>query len=339
MTRQLQQTGHRAAAGLTAACLLAMILITGCEQAESEWIQGYAEGEFVHVASPRAGRVVTLHVHRGRQVQTGQPLFELDSDPEQAARDEARQRLQQATATLDDLRQGQRPSEIAAIDAQLSEAKAALDFATRELERLEKLRPGGGASVFELDHARATRDQAQARVKQFEARLQTAELGARDDQIAAAQSEVAARQAALELAEWNLSQKQVVAPADGLVFDTLFRPGEQVPANQPVVTLLPPTNIMVRTFIPQVQLGEIKLGDTATVRADGLAGSLTGKVAFISPRVEYTPPIIYSQESRDKLVFMIEIRFAPDDAAQLQPGQPVDVNFQSSAGETSDELR
>src|SRR5690606_6144318 len=152
---------------------------------------------------------------------------------------------------------------------------------------------------------------------------ETAQLGAREDQIRAAEADVAARRAALQQANWNLEQKRRVAPQDALVFDTLFRAGEQVPASQPVVTLLPPANIKVRAFVPQAQIRRIKVGDPAAVRVDGLSSTIRGTVSFISPRVEYTPPVIYSRESRDKLVFMVEITFPPDIARQLHPGQPV----------------
>lgn len=321
---------RRLTPSIDAICLVLMaMLLVGCDGDQSPWVQGYVEAEFVHVASPLAGRVVQLHVQRGQQVQAEQMLFELDTEREAAAHAEAEKRLEQAMATLADLQKAQRPSEIAAVEAQLAEAQAALRFARRELDRLEGLQPSGGASILELEKARATHDQAIARVAQFESVVETARLGAREDLIRAAEADVAARQAALQQAAWNLDQKRRVAPQDGLVFDTLFRVGEQVPANQPVVTLLPPANIKVRAFVPPAQLSRIRVGDPAAVRVDGIADPMKGIVSFISPRVEYTPPVIYSRESRDKLVFMVEITFAPDVAEQLHPGQPVDVSFEA----------
>ena len=115
----------------------------------------------------------------------------------------------------------------------------------------------------------------------------------------------------------------------GLVYDTLFRQGEWVPAGKPVVVLLPPQNIKVRAFVPETRIASIHYGEATNVTVDGLPHPFIGKVSYISPRAEYTPPVIYSRETRAKLVFMVELVFDPEAAAQLHPGQPVDVEFGS----------
>jgi HlyD family secretion protein len=115
----------------------------------------------------------------------------------------------------------------------------------------------------------------------------------------------------------------------GLVYDTLFRQGEWVAAGKPVVALLPPQNIKVRAFVPETQVGSIHYGDTTQVTVDGVPNPFIGKVSYISPHAEYTPPVIYSRESRAKLVFMIESVFDPEISRGLHPGQPVDVEFKS----------
>src|SRR5262249_26600936 len=136
-----------------------------------------------------------------------------------------------------------------------------------------------------------------------------------------------ALEAALDRAEWDLAQQHRTAPQTGLVFDTLYRPGEWVAAGRPVVVLLPPENIKVRAFVPQTQVGAVKVGQGVRVFVDGVPDPFTGKVSYISPRAEYTPPVIYSRESRAKLVFMIEAVFDPQVAVNMHPGQPVDVEF------------
>jgi HlyD family secretion protein len=133
----------------------------------------------------------------------------------------------------------------------------------------------------------------------------------------------------LTRAEWDLSQKAQSAPRGGLVFDTLYREGEWVAAGRPVVSLLPPQNIKVRAFVPETRVAAIRPGDPVRVTVDGVKEPFLGKVSFISPRAEFTPPVIYSLESRSKLVFMVEAIFDPDTAAKLHPGQPVDVQFGS----------
>jgi HlyD family secretion protein len=323
---RLLQTNHSYLA-YAAMALICAFALTGCGNNHPRRFQGYVEGEFVYVASPLAGQLITLYVHRGRQVKTGDPLFALDTTAELAARDEAKRRLDQGEATLEDLRKGQRPSEIESLESQLKQARAASVFSEIEYERQEKLAKSGARSQEDLDRARSSRDQDRNRVAQLESDLVTAKLGSRVDQIKAAEHNVQALKAALDKAEWNLSQKSQNAPQDSLVFDTIYREGDWVAAGRPVVALLPPANVKVRVFVPETQLGAIRYGQTVHVFVDGLPEPVTGKVSFISPRAEYTPPVIYSQESRSKLVFMIEAVFDPATAAKLHPGQPVDVEF------------
>jgi HlyD family secretion protein len=182
----------------------------------------------------------------------------------------------------------------------------------------------GSGSEEDVVRARATRDQDVNRVAQFEADLKTARLGAREDLINAAEANLHALERALAQAEWNLAEKRQAARQDALVFDTLYRPGEWVAAGKPVVVLLPPPNVRVRAFLSESRVGAVKVGESVRVAIDGRE-LLTGTVRFISPRAEFTPPVIYSRESRGKLVFMVEVVFEPAVAATLHPGQPVDV--------------
>jgi HlyD family secretion protein len=172
--------------------------------------------------------------------------------------------------------------------------QAALVLSERELARQDKLFRTGVAATQDLDRARSARDQDKRRLDQT---------------------------------DWSFNQKKQTAPQSGLVYDTLFRQGEWVPAGKPVVVLLPPQNIKVRAFVPETRIGSIHYGDTAQVTVDGLKDPFVGKVSYISPRAEYTPPVIYSRETRAKLVFMVESVFDLQAATNLHPGQPVDVGF------------
>jgi HlyD family secretion protein len=303
-------------------------VLSGCNQPSSDLLQGYVEGEYVYIASPYGGALVSLSVRRGTQVSAGDPLFALEQASEKAARDEAERKLSEARANLEDRKKGKRPSEIASLRAQLQQAQAALQLSLREVARQEGLAAVPGAAVeLEVDRARSARDQNQQRVSQLEADLRTALLGSRTDQVASAEAEVRAKEAALAKAEWDLSQKHQLAPKAGFIFDTLYREGEWVSAGRPVVVLLPPDHIKVRAFVPQTRLGTIKLGDPAQVQVDGVQGSIDGTVSYISPKAEYTPPVLYSQGSRDKMVFLVEVLFEEARAVNLHPGQPVDIRF------------
>jgi HlyD family secretion protein len=301
--------------------------LTACKPPPSKLLQGYVEGEFVYVSSPLAGKIAKLHMQRGAQVQQGDVLFDLENTAEKAARDEATHRLQQAKATLEDAKKGKRPTEIESLQAQLKQANELVALSEIELARQEKLTKTGAVSIETIDRARSTNVQNHQRVEQLEADLKTAALGLRSDAVSALESEVKAREATLAKADWDLAQKQQKAPVAGLVDDTLFRAGEFVAAGRPIISLLPPANMKVRFFVPQTQLASVHVSDAVKVRVDGATETVVGKISFISPQAEYTPPVIYSQENRSKLVFMIEVRFADEIAAKLHPGQPVDVEL------------
>ena len=309
-------------------CLLAAgLFLAGCSGNADHEFQGYVEGEYVYIASPLGGALTNLAVARGDSVTNGQRLFELERGSEAAARAQAQKNLAQAQSQLDDLMKGKRPSEIASLEAQLQQAKANLKLADAEFARRAQL---GGASVIsveELDQARAQRDANQAQVDQLAADLETARLGGREDAVRAAQATVEAQQAALDQAQWSFDQKQQFAPANAQVHDTLYRQGEWVAAGNPVVVLLPPENLKVRFFVPQEALPKIKIGDAVSVSFDGAAKNYSATVNYISTQAEFTPPVIYNRENRAKLVFMIEAKFLPADAADVRPGQPVDVEL------------
>uniref|UniRef100_UPI0005702C6C HlyD family secretion protein n=1 Tax=Verrucomicrobium sp. BvORR106 TaxID=1403819 RepID=UPI0005702C6C len=153
-----------------------------------------------------------------------------------------------------------------------------------------------------------------------------AKLGGRPDAIAAAQSGVKAARDQLAGAEWRLKEKSQASPATGRVEDTLYEAGEWIPAGTPVVTLLPPENVKIRFYVPETRLARLAKGSSVEIRMDG-ATSVQATVSFVSNQAEYTPPVIYSREIREKLVFLCEARPKPEDAAKLHPGQPVEVHL------------
>jgi len=307
--------------------LALVVVLTGCSKRDDPYLQGYVEGEYVYIAPPVTGILETLDVTQGDNVSSGALLFTMNSIKERAAVAEAEMKLKQGEALLEDARLGQRPSEIKAIDAQLKQAEAALTLSSRVYERQKKLFSDKVISAEELDHARSDAQQKMQEVSQVRAQLATAKEGSRAGQVAAAEANVRALRAALEQSQWNLEQTSQTAPQRGLVFDTFFRSGEVIPAGRAVVSLLPPENIRVRAFLDEAVISQVLIGTTATITVDGIADRIPGHVSFISPQAEFTPPVIYSREMRQKLSFMIELSFAPDVAEKLHPGQPVEVQI------------
>lgn len=300
-------------------------LLSSCGESSGGALQGYVEGEYVRLAAPFAGTLQTLAVQRGAQVKQGVPVFTLEQENEAAARQGAEDRLHAAEAQLADLQSGKRPQELQVIRAQLAQAKASAQLSATELKRVERLVKGRFVSSDQLDTARANDKLAQAKVSELEAQVKVAELAARPDALKAAEANVASARAALEQADWQLEQKSVAATRSGLINDTYYQPGEWVPAGSPVISILPPENRKVRFFVPEPQLGKLQTGQTVEGSCDDCGKPIPLHISYISPQAEYTPPVIYSKDSRAKLVYMVEA--VPDvaNAPKLKVGQPMDI--------------
>ena len=323
--RRLHAPSHLLLLGLVAGLTT---IFPGCNRQPTNGYQGYVEGKFVYVASPQAGRLTHLAVSRGEMIAVSHPLFSLDNEPEAAAAQQAEHSVRVSQARLADLQTGKRPPEIDVSRAQLMQARAEKQKSVDILKSYESQYAAGGVSLTELISARTAVDTNAAMVRQAESQLVVADLPARDQQIEAQAEQVAADRAVLEQATWKLQQKAIASPRDGLVFDTLYREGEWVAAGNPVVQVLPPENLEVRFFVPETLVGKLRLGESVSVHCDGCSSEVPATITFISTQCEYTPPVIYSNENRSKLVFMVIAKPPIDRAAALHPGQPLEVTLQ-----------
>ena len=309
------------------ALVLSIAALGACSGDKTATYQGYVEGEYVHVASALGGRLERLLVQRGQTVDAKTPLFSLDAEQEAAAKQQADEQLKAAQALLADLRLGKRTPELDVARAQLAQAIAAEAQAAQQLKRDEAQFEIGGIARAQLDDSRANHAIKQARVRELAGQLEVSRLPARVEQIRAQDAEVAAARAAASQSNWRLDQKRMSAGQAALVVDTLYREGEWVPAGSPVVRLLPPQNLKVRFFVPQAVAGGLKPGRSVSLHCDGCGADVAALVSYIASEPEYTPPVIYSNDTRDKLVFMVEARPAPDGAQRLRAGQPMAVTL------------
>ncbi len=267
--------------------LLLCVVLAACGEKKSDAWLGYGEGDNAFISAPQPGWVTAMKVERGQMVHRGDLLFVLDDTREQAGRD-------QAAASLNAARAG------------LSQEQSNLAYARTALDRQNGLARDNAGTP-------ALRDQALNNYRQSSAR------------IAQLKAQIAQMEASLNNAAYGLAQRAVVAQTDGPVQDIYFREGEYVPASTPVLSILPPANIFVRFFVPEGQLSRVHLGQMVTIGCDGCK-PLTAKISFIAAREEFTPPVIFSVDNREKLVFKLEAR-APG-GLLLNPGQPVEVRPQ-----------
>jgi HlyD family secretion protein len=286
-------------------------------------LSGYIEAETLYLSAATAGRVQGLAVRRGQRVPAGMRLFLIEPDQQIAQGRAAAADLAAARAQAEDARKGQRPAELGILEADRDAAEAAAREARIGLNRADALVRRGIYARVRLDEARAAYESAAARVQAARQRIDAANLGARTDQVRAADARVTQAEARLSETGARLNTLSPVAPSAGRIEEVFFQRGEYAAANQPVVALIPDNRVTVRFFVPEREVAAYRTGRRVRFRCDSCADGLSAVITYVSPRPEFTPPIIYSREARDRLVFMVEAR--PDSGATLLPGLPVDV--------------
>jgi len=265
--------------------LILLLLLCACGNEKPPAWLGYGEGDNSFIGAPQPGWLAHLGVRRGQIVKRGQFLFSLDDVHETAARDQAAANLAQAKASL-------------------AQEQANLVYTQTELKRQAGVAKVNAGVPSTFDQTLASFRESQAHITQLE-------------------GQIVQMQAALADAEYQLSQRRIVAQVDGQVQDIYFFQGEYVPATTPVVSVLPPANIFVRFFVPETEFAHVKLGQTVAITCDGCAPNMTAKITFIAQQEEFTPPVIFSVGNKEKLVFKLEAR-APG-GLKLNPGEPVEV--------------
>ena len=297
---------------------------TGCQSPEvSDTYVGYVEGEYVYVAASQSGWIEDVYVSEGDSILAGDPLFELDTDRERIAVSEAESRVTEALANATNRETGARPEEIEQLVAQLSDAEAQLAYAQTEYNRIMPLLETEVVAPAEGDRVRRQKTQAEARVKIATDNIEIARLSGREAEIAAARAVVETAEASASQARWNMDQRSILARVEGRVEARYRRKGEFTSAGLPVLSILPFEGVKVRFFVPQNVVSGIAPGDIVHVHSDLVEDEFEAIVSFVSSSAEFTPPVIFSIESREKLVFLVEARIS--DSEGLRPGVPVDV--------------
>ncbi len=285
---------------------------------------GYVEGEYVLLAPIEVAQVESIAVRRGDRVMPGKAIVTLESGDAEIAVAQAQSAVAQAEATLADLKIGKRPEEIAVLEAELKSAMAQKAEADRVQARLSDLLTRGTSAQAEYDKAATSAELAAAAVGQAEANLAVARLPARAEAIKAAEKQAEQAQAALDQARWRLSKRVLEAPSPGRIDDVIREAGDIAGPSAPVISMLPDGAVKLKVYVPEEHFSSVKVGAMLNVRCDGCETGLQARISYVSPDPEFTPPVIYSLETRQKLVYLVEAR-PEGQATPLKPGQIVDV--------------
>lgn len=285
---------------------------------------GYVEGETSLIAPPIAGRLLERPVDRGGNVKKGDQLFVIDPVVAKAEVARAEAALAEATARYENMLTGKRQEEQDVVRGQRREVEASLALAEIELKRQAQLLERAYTTRQAYDQADAQVRQLRSRAASLAAQEKVGDLAARPDEIDAAKALVVQNQANVDQAKKKLDDLMPVAPEDALVENTFFNVGEWVPAGSPVVSLLPDFRVKLRFFVPEEDVARARPGNEVSFTCDSCPSGLKATITYVSPRAEYTPPVIYSQSARTKLVFLVEAR-PTKLRVPLQPGLPVAV--------------
>jgi HlyD family secretion protein len=289
-------------------------------------VTGTIEATQVDVSVKLTGRIVERLVKEGDKVSRGQLLVRLD-DSELAA-DVRRQEaaLRSAQATLRDLQKGARPQEIEDARAAVSSAEATRSMTEREYQRTDQLFRQNLIAAQDVDRARQAFEVAKAQERSVREKLGLVLEGSRPDQVDAARWQVTQAESALAQAQSRLREAQVVSPIDGVVLRKNLEAGETANPGVPILTLVNPKDVWLRAYVPETEVGRLKVGDTATLRVDAFPNRVfTGRLIEIGSEAEYTPRNVQTKKERVNLVFRIKIQIDNPEGV-LKPGLPADAD-------------
>lgn len=285
-----------------AAIITMAALICACAKQEARPLQGYGEADYIYVSSQDGGVIAEVAVREGDALEAGALAFTLD--PSRAALSARSADASQAAA---------RSRALNALNDAVRNAQANHALAQATFNRTQQLREQGFASAAQMDRDRAALQSAGAVLAQARAERDAA---LRDANAARAQA---------DLARTRLSDMRINAPAAGRVERIYHRAGEVIAPGEPVMALLAPQNMKIRFFAPATILSQLRVGQTIAMTCDGCAGNLTARITYIASEPQFTPPVIFSEQERAKLVYLVEAR--PDDPSAIRPGLPVDVTL------------
>ncbi len=300
---------------------LIAIVIPGFGATEPPSFNGYVEARYVYASAVSGGQIETISVTEGDVVLDGDLLFRLKQDQQIAALSAAEARVAAAEAALANLTTGGREDELNVVRASLQKAEADLSLARETSARSGKLFAEGLIAQSKYDQDRATLRSAEALVKQLQAQLKVTELPARDAQQQQAEANLAAAHAEAEKASWDLADRSITAPAAGRIERVYYDAGEIVAAGAPVVSILPEGALKVKFYLPETARAEFQMGDKVAVSCDGCPAGLTARLSYFASDPQFTPPVIYSRDERQRLSFLVEATLD----GTLPPGQPVTV--------------
>ncbi len=287
-------------------------------------VSGNIEITDVEVGFKIPGRVEERPVSEGQMIKAGQVVARLDDKDLKLEIAQRQAQVATARAVLAELQAGSRPEEIAQAQAALERAKADGDRATLEFQRQKRLYEREVISTREFDLAKTTYEAAEARIREAKEFFTLVRKGPRQEKIEQAQATLEQAKQALGLAQTRLQYATLLSPISGMVLSENVEAGEYVSPGTPIISMGDVSQLYLRAYINETDLGRVKVGQKVRVTTDTFPGKpYEGKISFIAPQSEFTPKNIQTQKERVKLVYRIKVEI-PNPNMELKPGMPAD---------------
>jgi HlyD family secretion protein len=310
-----------AAVALAAVIGIVLWLVLRANANQGDVFTGYVVSDDIFMSSPVTGTLQSVAVVRGQRVAPGDPLYQIEPTVRRAAVEQARAQIDIAKAQLTQQQAG-----FANASAEVAVAQADVDSNGAELRRLSAAQRTSPGSVVALnvEKAQAAYDGSLYRKDAASAQADTAAAG-----IELARAQLLNAQAGLAAAERELAELSPTVPRAGRIDDVMFKPGESVPPNVPIVSIVPDDQVKIRFYVPEPLINGYRPGRKVAIGCDGCAKGMTAVINFVAAEPEFTPPVIFSLQARQKLVFLVEAM--PANPLILVPGQPMDVSANAAA--------
>jgi HlyD family secretion protein len=308
------------------------VVSTACRREDSDQnrYQGVIEYEERDLAFEVLGRIIELPVVEGQAVRAGDLVARLDDTLEKSARDARAAEAQAMRDQLGLLKSGARAEDIRAMEAQVRAARAGEGLLRANTQRMRKLYEGQAATPASVDQLESDLGRAIAQREGLEQNLRALRHGARPQEIEMALHRLASAEAEVALEETRIKRYALRADSPGEVLHVHFELGEMAAIGTPVVTVADTNHPYTDVFVPEAELGGIRVGAAADVRVDAVAHELPGKVERISRRTEFTPRYLFSRGERTNLVIRVRVR-VDDPRHELHSGPPAFVRIARAA--------
>ncbi len=307
--------------------LLLIFLISCSDNRKSPTFEtsGTVEAREIILSSEVNGKVISVNFDEGSKVDSGFVLCQIDTELVYQRYLEAKSQAEALFSQYQLLLKGARTEEIEAMEEVVNRAKVNFENAQKQFERVKNLYDEGVATQEQFDNAKTLFETSKTQYEEAKKKLELLKKGARDEEIKIALSNYNRAIAQLKSIEIQLKKSKIISPISGFILEKYVDVGEFVAPGTPIAKITNLNEVYVRIYVPEKELGLIKLNDTVDVKIDSYPDKIfKGEIIFISQKSEFTPKNVQTKDERVKLVYAVKVKIDNSEGI-FKPGMPADV--------------